>query len=260
MAGRRIRADYYLFHHFLMGMGAFSDEKVISHQAMKLVFGINEPFRIRLQETWHTARVALIDGACPQYLNGSDDWQIVLWIEPGTSLWKLLHRKSLKGQPWVLQNVVMPPSMNEVIQVVGDPLDPHEALQLAEMLIRLYCGATPVPAIWDEEVKNLLNMIDRNPGEVSITTLEAHLDHDFQRVIGSSLEQYLHRRKWMQYLGFRYEGIQRRKALELSGLTGWEGLRDSFEAMYGLEIDSLEQSLPYQRIYNGHGDQPVLYI
>ncbi len=259
MASRRYRADYYLFRHFLMGMGSFHDGKVISHGAMKLVFGINQPFRIRLQKNWYTARAALIDGECPHFLNGKGDWQILLWIDPDTSLWNLLHRRSLKGRPWVLHNVTVPPAMDEVIQTVGDTPDPRGALKLAEMLLRVYSGGTPIPSTWDEGVKKAFDSIDENPGIIGIGTFKG-LDEDFRRVVGIPLESYLHRRKWIQYLGLRHGGMPRQDSLELSGLTGWEGLSDWFEERYGLDLNILENHLPFVRVYNGPEDQPVLYL
>ena len=64
----------------------------------------------------------------------------------------------------------------------------------------------------------------------------------------------------MQYIGFRQEGVARKEALALSGLPGWEGLKDRFEDMYGLDLNMLESSLPFVRVYTGPDDQPALYI
>jgi len=267
MSAGRYRADYYLFRHFLMGMGSFRDGKVISHEAIKLIFGINQPFRIRLQEKWYTVRAALLDGGCPHFLNGKGDWQIVLWIDPGTSLWHLLKQRSLKGRPWALHDVNIPPAMSEVIQTVGDTPDPRGALNLAEMLIRVYSAAVVYPSTWDDEVKRVVEIIDANPGIIDINTLAADfgrdidsLDEDFRRVVGSPVKAYLHRRKWIQYLGLRHGGMDREKSLELSGLPGWEGLRDRFEERYALDLHILESSLPFVRVYQGSEDQPVLYL
>jgi len=267
MAGRRYRADYYLFRHFLMGMGSFRDGRVISHEAVKLVFGINQPFRIRLQNNWYTARAALLDGGCPHYLNGSGDWQIILWIDPGTSLQSLLRERSLKGQPWALHDVSVPPAVKEVIQTAGDTPDPGGALKLAEMLIRVYSGASAVPSTWDEEVRKIVGTIDMNPGIVNLEILcreydrsPSQLDADFRRVVGSPIDNYLHRRKWIQYLGLRHDGVDRDSSLRKAGLPGWEGLSDRFEERYGLDLNTLENSLPFVRVYDGPEDQPVRFL
>ncbi len=267
MAANRYRADYYLFRHFLMGMGSFRDRKVASHEAMKLVFGINQPFKIRLQKHWYTARAALIDGGCPHFLNGKNDWQIMLWIDRETSLWYLLRDCSLKGRSWVLHEVSLPPAMNEVVQTVGDTPDPQGALRLAEMLIHVYSGTGAFPATWDDEVKKAVGIIDENPGSIDTRSLAGSLgrrfedlDADFRRVVGSGLEEYLHRRKWIRYIRHRQAGTDRNEALRLSGLPGWEGMRDRFESRYGLDLNVLEHSSPFVRVYEGLDDQPVLYL
>ena len=267
MAEKRYRADYYLFRHFTMGMGSFRDGKVISHHAMKLVFGINQPFRIRIENSWFTARAALIDGGCPHYLNGKNDWQIVLWIDPQTALHMLLRERALKDRPWALHELSMPPALDEVIQTVSDTPDPEGALRIAEMLIRVYAGASPFPTTWDDSVKKALEIIDEDPGGTDTVLLSGKLDRDsasleadFRRVLGCSPEDYLHRRKWMKYIESRQNGVERNKALALSGLPGWEGLKNRFDEMYGLDLNMLENALPFVRVYHGHEDEPVLFL
>ena len=267
MAVNRYRADYYLFRQFLMGMGSFRDRKVASHEAMKLVFGINQPFRIRLQKHWYRARAVLIDGGCPHFINGKDDWQIMLWIDPKTSLWNMLRDNSLKGRPWTLHELNPSPVMDEVVQTAGDKPDPQGALRLAEMLIRVYSGAEAFPSTWDDEVKKIVGIIDEDPGSVDARSLAdslgrrfEDLDTDFHRVVGSGLEDYLHRRKWIRYIRYRQAGTGRNEALRMSGLPGWEGMKDRFESRYGIDLNMLENSLPFVRVYEGPEDQPVLYL
>ncbi len=267
MSANRYRADYYLFRNFLMGMGSFRDGKVISHEAMKLVFGINQPFRIRLEKYWYKARAVLLDGGCPHFINGKGDWQIILWIDPDTSLWNMLRGRSLKNRPWALHEALLPPGMTEVIQTAGDTPDPLGALRLAEMLIMVYSGAVAVPSNWDGEVRKAVEIIDRNPGLIDSSLLGTELgrsieslDEDFRRVAGSPLEDYIHRRRWIQYIAYRQAGKDRNEALRLSGLPGWEGLKDKFENRYGLDLDMLENSLPFVRVYEGGEDQPVLFL
>jgi len=267
MAVNRYRADYYLFRHFLMGMGTFRDGKVASHEAMKLVFGINQPFKIRLQKQWHSARAALLDSRCPHFVNGGSDWQIMLWIDPGTSLWNQLRERSLNRRPWALHDIKLPPAMSEVIQTVGDAPDSQGALGLAEMLIRVYSGIEIVPSTWDEAVKCAVGIIDNDPGSIDTRSLSVSLgrsieeiDADFRRVVGSGVEDYLHRRKWIRYIRYRQSGTDRNEALRRAGLPGWEGLKDRFESRYGIELDVLESGLPFVRVYEGMDDQPVLYI
>jgi hypothetical protein len=267
MATNRYRADYYLFRHFLMGMGSFRDRKVESHEAMKLIFGINQPFKIRLEKQWLTTRAALLSCKCPHFINGEGDWQIVLWIDPGTSLWNIFRERSLRDRPWTLHDVRLPLAMEEVVQTVGDTPDPQGALKIAETLIRVYSGARAVPATWDLGIKKAVGIIDNDPGSIDARSLAKNLGMDFEdlnadfhRVVGSGLENYLHRRKWTLYITHRQSGSDRNEALRLSGLPGWEGLKNRFEGQYGLDLETLESSLPFVRVYEGPGDQPVLYL
>jgi len=267
MKTNRYRADYYLFRHFLMGMGSFQDSKVSSPEAMKLLFGVNRPFRIRLEDAWFEARAALLDGGVPHYVNGEGDWQIFLWIDPDTSLAGLLNRRALKGRPWAIHNAAPSPSMTEIIQTVGDLSDPAGALEIAESLIYSYGGAKAVPATWDRLVKKAVTLLDQDIGAYSVRSLAervgrdpVQLDADFRLVLGTPLHSYIHRLKWQAYIKFRRDGQEMTQSLRSSGLIGWEGLRDDFENRYGLELDVLENSLPFVRVYEGYGDRPVLYL
>lgn len=267
MAVNRYRADYYLFRNFLMGLGSFRDKKVESHEAMKLVFGINQPFRIRLEKKWYSPRAALLSCNCPHFIDGEGDWQVVLWIDPGTSLWNILSERSLRDRSWALHDVKLPLSMDEVIQTAGDTPDPEGALRIAETLIQVYSGSRIVPATWDDLIKKVVAVIDSDPGAVDSRSLAEsfglsfeNLDFDFRRVVGSGLEHYLHRRKWIRYIRLRQNNTDRSTALRLSGLPGWEGLKERFESRYGLDLEVIEGSLPFVRVYEGPEDQPVLYL
>lgn len=250
-----------------MGLGSFRDHRVESHEAMKLVFGINQPFKIRLEKKWYAPRAALLSCSCPHFINGDGDWQIVLWIDPGTSLWNILSERSLRDRPWALHDVKLPPSMDEVVQTAGDTPDPEGALRIAETLIQVYSGSRIVPATWDDQIKKAVAIIDRDPGGIDGRSLAESfgmsfedMDFDFRRVVGSGLENYLHRRKWIRYIRLRQNDIDRSTALRLSGLPGWEGLKERFESRYGLDLEVLERSLPLVRVYEGPEDQPVLFL
>lgn len=263
----KYRADYYLFRNFLMGLGCFRDAKVVSHDSMKMVFGINRPFKIRLDGKWQKGRAALIRGGTPHYLDGEGDWQIVLWIDPNTSLWSVLDRNSLKGRDWAIHDIEGPPALTEVIQTVGDTPDPRAALDLAELLVKVYSGARGVSANWDIRVNKALEIMEKDPGGVDAASLAVRvgcpyyqLETDFRRVMGSGLEEYLHRRKWMGYIIFRQSGMNCQESLSASGLPGWEGLKDRFEARYGLDLNVLDNSLPFVRVYEGPDDRPVVYL
>ena len=250
-----------------MGMGTFRDRKVASHGTMKLIFGINRPFKIRLDERWYGVRTALVDEHVDHYINGEGDWQIVLWISGDTSLGTALKIRSLKGRKWALHNAKVPRSLNDVIQTAGDEPDPQGALVLAETLIRVYGGIKGVPANWDDHVKRAVEEVDANPGVWSGQSLSAffsrpfaELNADFKRVAGIGLDDYIHNRKWAAYLGFRQSGIDRRAALEAAGLPGWEGLKESFESRFGLDLNVLEETLPFVGVYEGWESGPILYL
>jgi hypothetical protein len=267
MAAARYRADYYLFRNFLVGMGPFQDRTAVSQEALKLVFGVNRPFQVNLEEQWLTARTALIRGGCPHLINGRNDWQVVIWVDPDTSLWWALERRSLVDRDWAIHEAASSPRFRDVIQTAADIPDPRGVLDMAEMIIRVYCGARGFPAHWDGEVQRTLRLIDEDPGSVDVRSLARRLGRpvetlnaDFRRVLGLSLEDYLHRRKWIGYIGYRQSGLDRNEALRLSGLPGWEGLRERFEARYGLDLEILENSLPFVRVYEGIDDRPLLYL
>jgi hypothetical protein len=267
MANVRYRADYYLFRHFLVGMGSFHDDKVSSHGAMKLVFGINGPFRIRLGGRWYDARAAMLDGGVPHYLNGDGDWQVVIWVEGSTSLGMALGARSLKGRDWALHGVAASPALDEVIQTAGDDPDSAGALSIAETLIRVYGGIKAIPSTWDEDVKKAVDAVDSTPGVWSGRSLAeslgrsvSDLNADFRRVLGIGLDDYLHARKRVDYIARRQKGVGRQKALESAGLPGWEGLKDDFRERFGLDLGVLEESLPFVSVYEGRDSGPVLYL
>ena len=267
MASARYRADFYLFRPFLMGLGTFRDDKVVSHGAMKFVFGINRPFKIRLEGRWFRPRAVLIDGDVPHFVNGEGDWQAVLWIDGGTSLGMALRARSLKGRDWAVHDAAAPPALDEVIQTAGDDPDSRGALEIAEILIRTYGGIKAVPANWDDDVRRAAEAIDARPGAwsgqsvaESIGRIPEELNEDFRRVLGVGLDDYLHTRKWASYIMKRQSGADRRRALEAAGLSGWEGLKDRFESRYGLDLEVLEESLPFVTVYEGRESGPALYL
>lgn len=251
-----------------MGMGAFRDDRVGSCEAMKLIFGVNRSFRIRLDEDWVEARVALVSGGTPHFLNGEGDWQIVLWLERDSSLGILLEARTLEGRKWAVQGGGgADMSLNEVIQTAGDLPDPSGALLLAETLLYAYGGITPVTASWDDEIRSVITRMEADSGCETVRTLSDSLGRstdnlasDFRRVVGATLEDYLHRRKLGFYVGLRQEGMKRDDALRRTGLPGWEGLKTRFGARYGLDLELLEEQNPFVRVYRGREDQAVLYL
>ncbi len=266
-SARSYRADFYLFRHFLMGLGAFRDERVVSNEAMKLVFGINRPFRIRLEGEWVEARAALLSGGTPHFLNGDGDWQIVLWLERDSSLGILLDARVLEGRPWTVQGDIAELSMLDVIQTSGDFPDPPGALALAETLLAAYGGITPVPATWDNQIRSVINLIEANSGNETVQSLAdsvsspvADVEADFRRVVGAGLDDYLHRRKTALYVELRQNGEKRQDALRAAGLPGWEGMKERFASRYGLDLEVLDEQSPFVRVYRGREDQAVLYL
>lgn len=263
----RYRADFYVFRHFLMGMGTFRDDGVRSHTSMKLIFGVNRPFRIRLADQWLDARAALVAGGTPHFINGDGDWQIILWIEADSSLGILLEARTLEGRRFAVQGGEDKLAIDEVIQTAGDLPDPAGALELAEILLYAYGGVRPVGASWDNEIRDIVTLIEADPGKQTVRSLadEAgcsvpELEADFRRVMGAALDDYLHRRKISTYVGYRQEGMKKDEALRRSGLPGWVGVSESFRARYGLDLEILEKQSPFVRVYRGREDQAVLYL
>ena len=267
MSGERYRADFYLYRHFLMGLGSFRDDGVTAHEDMKLVFGVNQSFRIRLDGQWTEARTILLDSGTPHYLNGEEDWQIVLWIDPESSLGILLKARTLEGRPWRIHVGPDQPGPEEVIQTLGDEPDPRGALFVAETLLRTYGAVRPVPATWDLSIRTLIRRIEEDAGSATLGSLADDTGHsvedlsaDFRRVVGAPLEKYLHRRKLSLYLELVQNGMDRSAALRRCGLPGWAGLVEDFRSEYGLDLDTLERQSAYVRVYHGIEDQAVLYL
>ncbi len=271
-SGGACRADFYLFSQFLMGLGTFNDRHAIAPRAMKFIFGMNRPFRILLGKKWYEARAALLAGNTPHHLNGEKDWQTVLWVEPESSLEILLDACTLEGRSWALhnseaENSETGNSLREVVQSVGKSLEAPEALRLAEHLLRAYGGILPVPAVWDEGIKQVIKTIRERPGTVSLPNLartlereETALAADFRRVAGMSLESFLHRCRLGRYFSLRSKGVEREEALEQSSLPGWEGLADLFLERYALSLETLEMEEPFVRLFPGEQRQASLYL
>ena len=157
--------------------------------------------------------------------------------------------------------------MDEVIQTAGDLPDPSGALELAETLLHAYGGVRPVGASWDNDIRDIINLIEADPGIQTVRRLAdgagcsvRELEADFRRVMGATLDDYLHRRKISAYVGYRQEGMKKEEALRRSGLPGWVGLSESFRARYGLDLEILEEQSPFVRVYRGREDQAVLYL
>ncbi len=239
----------------------------MSVQSMKLIFGINGPFRIRLDKSWFSVRTVLVDSRVPHCVDGEGDWQLVLWINMDTSVGKTMQDKVLKGRPWSSHKVNPPPAVGEVVQTAGDVPSPRGALRLAEVLLRVYAGCRAIPATWDERMKNLVRSIEENPGLVTSGSLvsdsglsKLELDADFRRVLGSGIDSYLRRRKMMQFVELFNQGVEPEAALHSSGLPGRQGLADYFLDEYGLDLEVLIESKPFVRVYSGSDDQASLYI
>ncbi len=261
------RADYYFFRQFLMGLAPFNDGRVIRPQAMKLIFGVNRPFRIRLEQQWYSCRAALLKGNTPHFLSGQNDWQVVLWIEPGCALQLLLDVRTLDGRSWILHKAPVTGLRQDVIQTVIDEPDAPGALHLAEALLRVYGGIQPVPALWDDCIKDALSRIDRNPAAAESADLarefgreEADFLSDFQRVVGMSPDVYIHRRRLARFFSLRTEGVERNEALEQAALSGWDGLKDSFWERYALNLEVMDTFKPYIRLFSGEDAQAALYL
>lgn len=263
----RYRADFYLFRHLLAGLGTFRDRRVISCESVKLVFGINQPFRIRLDGKWHRARTALVDRETPHFVVGRGDWQLILWVECDTSLGEVLRNTVLQDRPWALHDTGSTVPTGLLVQTVGDRPDAYGVLRLVEDIAQVYTGVRPVPINWDDGVRDILESIDDDPGGSTVRGLvekhgrsEETITGDFLRVVGEPLVGYLQRRKLAFYLDERRRGATRDAALRNAGLPGWDGLRDGFQQRFGLELDVLDEGRPYVRVFDGSEDPPARFL
>ncbi len=261
------RADYYLFRQFIVGFSPLNDAVPVSTEAMKLVFGVNRPFSIMLEDKWHSCRTALLSGNTPHIINGKDDWQVVIWIDPGCSLQLLLDARTLDGRPWMLFNAPVTEGVREVVQTVRSDSDAAGALQLAETLLRVYGGVQPVPAVWDDCIKKAIRNIDKNPADVSSSALagacrrdEDSFNADFFRVAGMQLKDYIFRSRIALFFKLRSKGVERPEALKQAELYGWDGLKDLFWENYALNLDIFDTDPPCVRFFADDESQASLYL
>lgn len=263
---KRIRADYYLYYHFLSALGVFPESEKFSVKSVLLLFGINKPVDVNINGNKVRGRFFITDSNTDIQIPGSTDLMFIMWIDPGTLLFNEIRRNIPDGEKYVCiaGKASGNTSGNTVIQTIADEHGSGEILELSEFLLKTFCGIRPVSSYWNTQLRDFAKnsppwtLLENVSGYTEVRQDE--LNKDFIRLTGMSLKYFLYRRKLIYYISLRQNGMERHSALEKAMLPGWEGIKQDFRVLYGADLEILEKQLPYARVFSGSGDMLVNYL
>ncbi|MCG8452826.1 MAG: hypothetical protein MI717_06575 [Spirochaetales bacterium] len=244
-------ADYYSFHHFLVALGMVRDRRTLSHRCLKILFGVNHDFRIRLDGDWYTTRLALIPSQTAHWVDGSGDWQTLLWIYPETKIAKILQNHVLRDQSWYIQTS----TGTSPIPHLSAPPDwpsPEMALALGESILSLF-GIQGIAAGWDSELRQSIHLLNESPNVWEGCAFSAErreaLNEACTRVLGTPLQGMVRRARFHDYVQRRRLGATIEEALIGAGLAGWDGLQEWVADATGFDVLNWEKDVPYPRVW-----------
>jgi hypothetical protein len=259
---KRIRADYYLYYHFMSALGTFSESEKFSVKSVLILFGINKPVSVNINGNEIRGRFLIVDSNTDTQISGGSDLMFVMWIDPGTILFNEIRKNIPDGQKYVC--VTGESSGNTVIQTTADEHGSHEILELSESLLKTFCGIKPLSSFWNTQLRDF---VKNSPPWILLENISGYtevkqkdLNEDFIRLTGMSLKYFLYRRKIIYYVSLRQKGIERHSALSKAMLPGWESIRRDFRILYGADLETLEKQLPYARVLSDGGDLLVNYL
>ena len=251
----------YIFHDMLAEVGPLNDGKVRRHRSLQLIYGVNKPYRIRLQGEWQTIRLCLIDQGVEHFISGEDDWQICYFIYPDSHLGYMLQSSILKGASVSVLSQDENPSLIRTEQPAVRPMSLMDVRGLLETFLYVFTGRKAYPrsgldtaALLASETKSLTELTLSETAEKLNRDIE-ELAQDFKR------ETEMDVRTWMLHLRMirffeslekldRIPDLQGLDALaRTSGISGLSGLDRLFEDFFGM---------PYVRWVNSERGTVIL--
>ncbi|MDC7240589.1 MAG: hypothetical protein PQJ50_09540 [Spirochaetales bacterium] len=236
----------YIFHDFLAEAGPLNDGKVRTHRCLQLIYGVNKPFRIRLQGEWRECRICLIDNGVDHFISGEDDWQICYFIYPDSPLGYLLKSAVLKESVVSVLNQDEDPAHIRTYQPAVRPMSCDDIRGLFETFIYLFTGKRTVlrnGLALAEGVRGALDSLQEQTLAELVSVLnvdQEELIDGFKRETEMDLRTFLMHRRMIKFYdalelldehpGFDVLDELARK----SGIAGLSGLDRMFEDFFGM--------------------------
>lgn len=235
----------YVFQTMLAEAGPLNDDKVRQHQTMQLLYGVNRPFSIRLNNEWHKVRFCLLDVDVPHYINGDGDWQYCFYIYPDSHTGHLLKSTVLKDSPVSVFSREDRSAGANIVPSVVRPISPFELKQLFEQVIYLFTGKKtrmrPNQPLIQELRKYMLekDIYSSTPLAKLCGMGMEELSDQFKRITEFSLESWLLHQRLMVL----FERLDKQKVLSddivdsltrQSGIAGLDGLDRLFQDLFGI--------------------------
>ncbi len=245
----------YIFHEMLAEVGPLNDGKVRTHRSLQMIYGVNKPFRIRLDGKWQPVRLCLIDSGVDHFISGEDDWQICYFIYPDSHPGRILRQEILKGASVSILSQDENPGRLRTVQSAARPMSLEDVRGLFESFVYLFTGKRAYPRPGLETVQTLLSLI-RGAALKELTMSEAagYLGRDRNELAELfKRETELDPGTWMLHLRMMrfFESLDRldripddsdlERLARSCGIAGISGLDRLFEDFFGM---------PYRRWVN----------
>lgn len=261
----------YVYQTMLAEAGPLSDDKVRQHQTMQLIYGVNQPFNIRLNNEWHKVRFCLLDVAVPHYINGEGDWQYCFYIYPDSHTGHLLKSTVLKNSPASVFSREDSFGGAKIIPSAVRPIDPFELKKLFEQILYLFTGKTPrmrpdQPLLQDLRKFIVENEVFSSGDLADLCGMEKEeLSDQFKRLTEFSLESWLLHQRLMVL----FEKIEKQTHLSdnvldslarQSCIAGLDGLDRLFQDLFGIPYRKWTHSTVGSIILTDHQAEFPCYL
>ena len=133
----------YIFQTMLAEAGPLNDGQVRQHETLQLLYGVNRPFRIRLNDEWHKTRLCLLSEGVPHYINGDGDWQYCFYIYPDSHTGYLLKSSILKDSPVSVFSGEEKLGRLNVMPSAVRPIPAFDLKMLFEQIVYYFTGKRP---------------------------------------------------------------------------------------------------------------------
>ncbi|MDC7234359.1 MAG: hypothetical protein PQJ58_14090 [Spirochaetales bacterium] len=262
----------YIYHDLLAEVGPLNDGKVRTHRCLQLIYGVNKPYRIRLQGEWQSIRLGLIDAGVDHFISGEDDWQICFFIYPDSPLGHLLKDHILKDSSVSVLSQDENPSLIKTVQPAVRPMSLEDVRGLLETILYVFTGKRAAERSGLTLAHRVRDLSCRGTlKEVTLSEIALELDSDINELAeGFKRETEMDVRTWLMH----HRVINFFNTLEAldelpdfasldtmareSGIAGLSGLDRMFEDFFGM---------PYLRWLNSDRgtiilteDSPVFYV
>ena len=171
-----------------------------SHNTLQIVFGIREPFRCLVQDTpWTSCKTVLIREHAPHRLDTNDSVQLLLYLDPRTTIAQKIISRHMQGRPLAsldmdILDFVSPGALEKCLVVPDAPF----LWGLIQNLLTILSFDAPAMPI-DPRIAMVVDRLksDRS-GRLTIPALaseaclsESRLRALFKKSIGVSLHRYI---------------------------------------------------------------------